>query len=321
MKSKKLLSFTIGIIISLSSVSACMNNYNCEVIQADWNSAKRTFTIKKYNLEKGLMVYVKWTNNKNIFEDLSIQKSFVAGDSIISATLPEKFGDPLQGGNDGNGILKVSVSNGMPCGGCSKTFNFYNITNNAFIKSACLDTDKSTVPACPSGVFFDKTADSIKIYGTTEANCCGTHLASMNKRNDSILIMTKDTGVLCKCMCNYCFEIKVPFSYVDNILKFNNTIYKIKSSSAIDSIKENERTIISPNPATPSETITIRGEYASDAKVSITSVSGAIVGSLIPTVGADAMAVSLSGLNIQAGIYFVRIDSGEKVYSAKLCVK
>jgi hypothetical protein len=78
---------------------------------------------------------------------------------------------------------------------------------------------------------------------------------------------------------------------------------------------------IAPNPATPSETITIKGEYASDAKVSITSVGGAMVGSVTSSVGADAMTVSLSGLNLQAGIYFVRIESGEKVFSGKLCVK
>ncbi len=78
---------------------------------------------------------------------------------------------------------------------------------------------------------------------------------------------------------------------------------------------------ISPNPATPSETITIKGEYALDSKVSITSVSGAMVGSVIPAVSADAMTVSLSGLNLQAGIYFIRIESGEKVFSGKLCVK
>ena len=78
---------------------------------------------------------------------------------------------------------------------------------------------------------------------------------------------------------------------------------------------------ISPNPATPSETITIKGQYASDAKVSIISASGAMVGSVTPSVGAEGMAVSLSGLNLQAGIYFVRIESGEKVFSGKLCVK
>ena len=78
---------------------------------------------------------------------------------------------------------------------------------------------------------------------------------------------------------------------------------------------------ISPNPATPSETITIKGEYAADAKVIILSASGSIVGNVIPSVGADAMAVSLSELNLQAGIYFIRIESGEKLYSGKLCVK
>jgi hypothetical protein len=90
--------------------------------------------------------------------------------------------------------------------------------------------------------------------------------------------------------------------------------------TAISDVKI-ESVAVMPNPASPSETITISGEYASDAKVCITSVSGAIVGSAIPTVGTNAMTVSLSGLNLQAGIYFMRIDSGEKAYSAKLCVK
>jgi Secretion system C-terminal sorting domain len=327
MKSLKITTLVIGIIISISSGLACVNSSKCDILKAEWDSKTRTFKINTNNIQNIVRLdgfYVDWMDEKTIYEILPLLKPYNQGDLFISVYLPEELGDPLQGGKNGNGALSVST-NSAPCGGCMKTFSFYNITNNAYIKSACLDTYKSNVPTCPSGVFVDKIsgeqADSVRIYGTIEANCCGTHLASISKKSDSILVITKDTGELCKCMCNYCFEIKVPISYGNKILKFNNTIYKINSSSAIVSIEENERTIISPNPATPSETITIKGEYASDAKVSITSVGGTIVGSVTPSVGTDAMTMSLSGLNLQAGIYFLRIESGEKVFSGKLCVK
>ena len=323
MKSLKFFTVIIGIIVSVTSVSACMNSSKCDILQAEWNAETRTFKIITNNIQDRVHMYgfnVVWIDGKTIFEVLPYKEDY----SFISVKLPEEFGDPLQGGKNGNGVLDVSTDS-PPCGGCMKTFNFFNIINNTYITSACLNTYKSNQLTCPSGILADKisgkNSDSLKIYGTIEANCCGTHLASIIKRNDSILIITKDTGELCKCMCNYCFEIKVPYTNNDSILKINDVTYKTKSITAINSIENVTKAIISPNPATPSETITIKGEYASDAKVSITSVGGALIGSVIPSVGADAMTVSLSGLNLQAGIYFVRIDSGEKVYVGKLCVK
>jgi hypothetical protein len=214
MKSLKIFMILIGIIVSLSSASACGNSLKCDMLQVEWNSSTRKFTIKMKNLERVPISEIIWSNNNEIIEFLDLVRPGISGDSIISSILPEKYGDPLQGGNDGNGVLYLGE--GSKCG-LTCTFSF-KPTNNLLLKV--------------------------------------THIIT-----------------------------------------------------------------ISPNPATPSETITIKGEYASDAKVSITSVGGQTVGGVIPSVGTDAMTVSLSGLNLQAGIYFIRIESREKVFSGKLCVK
>jgi hypothetical protein len=114
--------------------------------------------------------------------------------------------------------------------------------------------------------------------------------------------------------CGKTFRYLLARSYCDIIPSY------CENYNSVSDIITNSITI-APNPATSSETITIKGEYASDAKVSIISTSGSIVGSVIPSVGSDAMTVSLTGLNLQAGIYFIRIESGDKVFSGKLCVK
>ncbi len=117
------------------------------------------------------------------------------------------------------------------------------------------------------------------------------------------------------------FEYKRSLMSGDPINRVTVTILSGNISSINETNTEHSIINLFPNPATPSETITIKGEYASDAKVSIISAGGSIVGIVTPTIGADAMAVSLSELNLQSGIYFIRIESGEKVYSGKLCVK
>ncbi len=78
---------------------------------------------------------------------------------------------------------------------------------------------------------------------------------------------------------------------------------------------------ISPNPASATEIVTISGVYAQNSTVSVISISGQYVGSLVPTVSADAITISLASVNVSTGIYFVQIKSEGKTFVGKLSVK
>jgi Secretion system C-terminal sorting domain len=169
--------------------------------------------------------------------------------------------------------------------------------------------------------YIDKATNSI-IYFEQFIN---TKNFSTTKNDTVYIELTK-----CKYSSGPLKDSLIKLPLIDTLKVYNTGTYcknyiDLKTAKIWTSLSSvytgTESKIIVPNPATPSETITIQGEYASDAKVSITSTSGSMLGSVTPTVGADAMTVSLSGLNLQAGIYFLRIESGEKVFSGKLCVK
>jgi hypothetical protein len=92
------------------------------------------------------------------------------------------------------------------------------------------------------------------------------------------------------------------------------------TSNSVDKVAVSTITI-SPNPASATETIKIGGVYDQKATVSVLSISGQFVGSLVPTVSADAITVSLAGANVSTGIYFVQIQSEGKTFVGKLSVK
>jgi len=141
-------------------------------------------------------------------------------------------------------ILFIAISLGF-----SNLNKIYGQETISYIKGTCLGTAKSSKTPCLPGINTFIIGDTLNIYGTIEANCCGVHLAEISKRNDSILILTKDTGALCKCLCNYCFEIKILLLTSDTIVMLNNKALKIKKSLGIDEIF-NEQINIFPNPTT-----------------------------------------------------------------------
>lgn len=133
----------------------------------------------------------------------------------------------------------------------------------SYLTSKCLSmklttSQKSKVQNIDSTkINFEYLGDTLKISGKIEVNCCGTHLAIINRKNDSIFVETLDTGSLCWCMCPYLFEIKVPHASNDSILKFINgnshktnnfDIYKINSSASSVPTIENVTISCFPNP-------------------------------------------------------------------------
>jgi hypothetical protein len=127
----------------------------------------------------------------------------------------------------------------------------YSQDTISHIISGCVYQEKSTIDEepCPLGVHFTYENDSLIIYGTIGANCCGTHFAIVQILRDTVFIATQDTGQLCNCVCGFCFELKVPATLTDTIVNLNGTIYNSKALiSSINDNKYDENITVLPNP-------------------------------------------------------------------------
>ncbi len=305
-------------------------------MKATWDVTERKFTLSNLNpyikeLWTAYLLDKSWCDS--CYVDLTPNGTFVPGSSTFKTIrLEDKYGDPLKNGaNESSGLIVAikDVNNNTRMATCNRNFNSYDLCDgkDMYCKNYNATFSGSTIYVsgiknCSNGNRYIIATSNLSKWQTvsfevdpTDPNKGSADVSELRfyKTTENVYPYGKDValymssddngGGISGQGPNYCSKTFTP--------PIQNSTSDIITHSIT----------ISPNPATPSETITISGEYASDAKVTITSVGGAMVGSVTPSVGADAMTVSLSGLNLQAGIYFIRIESGEKVYSGKLCVK
>ena len=339
---KKLITLFCGIILSFTTVSAryIIDPTLCDGVGATWDATTRKFTINGLH-ESILAPWVtlvlspEW--EQNAYVDIT-NYNYTPGETTVTTfALPIEYGDPLIGGLTGNYKLAVEIikiqAEQVKCG---KYFDVPYWNNSCVGKSPTYCSN------------FNMSVDGPIIYLEGTNNCAEYNrffianddyslhaelpitYSDSDKRSIAKADMTnvklrdgKYTGIMNAYPYQQGFKLYMnsdDWGLNAHGSNFCSKSFDLPVITSTSDINTHSITIL-PNPATSYETITIKGEYASNAKVSITSPSGSTVGSVIPSVGADAMAVSLSGLNLQAGIYFVRIDSGEKVYVSKLCVK
>jgi hypothetical protein len=338
MKTKTFFKSALAVLLLGASVSAMAEYVRkpelCNGVTAKWNATARTFTVSNLPAalkEEPFCAWVTdpmWAEGTYDWTITTYNGTFTPGDkTYTTGRLKTSWGDPLKGGTNGASYFSISLKhkdNDFPTGtpraeDCSKAF--------------IIDVSR---PICCK--YFNATFSGSTIYFTGILNCSLDNLfvcANPGFTKWAIVPIkvdpaNPDHGSADVSELTFYGTSEKVYPYADDVMFFMNSngitgslpndCYKSYPPNRISEVITHSITI-SPNPATPSETITIKGEYASDAKVSITSVSGAMVGSVTPTVGADAMTVSLSGLNLEAGIYYIRIESGEKVFSGKLCVK
>jgi hypothetical protein len=337
MKSLKIFMILIGIIVSLSSASASGNNVErcgkiiytiCDSAKVTWDAASRKFTINlskiKSSLQEPSIIYKTEDTCSTCNVDLCPHGTYIPGATTFSSLqLNTKYGNPLK--NGANGLSHLIVGLKTLTNNCSLHYEGTSLRTDC-TPTYC-DNYKATfngstinvsgINNCsPGNMFMLANPDyskwqvvSIKVDSTDiDKGSADVSKLQFYKTTENVYPYAEEVlffmnSYFSGCDIRYCFESFSPYT-----------------QNSLSHITTNIITI-APNPATPSETITIKGEYTSDAKVSITSVGGQTVGSVTPSVGTDAMTVSLSELNLQAGIYFIRIESGEKVFSGKLCVK
>jgi hypothetical protein len=79
----------------------------------------------------------------------------------------------------------------------------------------------------PPEYHFSRTADSITIYGTMEANCGSSHIAIIRRTSDTIIVTTKDTGQMADCYCDFNFKISFKATSKDSLVIFKDSLYNL----------------------------------------------------------------------------------------------
>jgi len=172
---------------------------------------------------------------------------------------------------------------------------------------SCAYKDYAPVPddlPCDLGLFFKHENDTLRIFGTIGANCCGDHLAIIEKSTDTIFITTIDTGNLCTCTCAFCFEIKISASKNDTLVSINGSVYNTndESNSSIEKLSINSSLITFPNPFTDLLNVSSPDHYI--LSIQIFNLSGQVIFQLS---NPKSEKVTLDLSNHHAGVYIIRV--------------
>jgi Secretion system C-terminal sorting domain len=79
---------------------------------------------------------------------------------------------------------------------------------------------------------YEYLGDTLRIYGTVIVSCGATHLATIYRSNDSIVVWTYEKGNLSDCLCPFLFEIMIPNALKDSVLNFRSEVYKLHSPAS-----------------------------------------------------------------------------------------
>jgi len=334
--------FFIGIMISSNDVKAYTKDPTlCEGMKASWDATSRKFTLTM--LKSGIVEpWVCWLTDISwcgtCYVDLTPYGTFIpGGNTYTSSKLDSQFGDPTKGGTNGASSLSVAikgVGNDIPKGtpkaeDCSQAFSFVNL--GCTTKTYCANFDaKANGSIITLRGINNCVPDNQYMVANAEfslwASLSPTYPDLSNR--DMAQVDVKGLKYFGSSESVYPFKsgIKVYMSSDDKgggtPGRGKNYCSKSFSLPAVG-IEDVSVKILSiyPNPVMATETVTVKGEFSSDSKVSINSLNGTLIGTVVPTVEQDNLSLSLSSLNLQAGIYILRIESGETTYVAKLSIK
>ncbi len=129
-------------------------------------------------------------------------------------------------------ILRMTDNNGCE----SQYADYITVKDTAqkgefeFIKSSCLsETEPSP---CGYNKQYDRTNDTLIIYGYYYGNCAAHKTATIRYSGDTVKIKTWQSGLFSTCNCGHCFEIIVPGITQDSIIvTFDGEIVPSTSSS------------------------------------------------------------------------------------------
>jgi Secretion system C-terminal sorting domain len=193
----------------------------------------------------------------------------------------------------------------------------------SYLTSKCLSQELTTLQKIKvqnidsTIINYEYLGDTLKLSGTIQVNCCGTHMAIVNRMNDSIFIETLDTGNLCWCNCPYLFEIKLPHASNDSILKViygyihkTNNFYIYKLHSPASQVPTIEKVSISffPNPIENH----LRVEFNELSKMNKYQLRLSTISSVVlwtSVINQQSSDIDMSAY--PAGVYFIQLFDNE----------
>jgi PKD repeat protein len=181
-----------------------------------------------------------------------------------------------------------------------------------YITSNCESGD-----SCMEGVNYKIENDTLKLFGQVERNCCTNSTAVIIDKNDTIKIPTFESGLLCECICTFCFEINIPSFKRDScVIIFDNEITKVNSN--INSISNKEiitEIRIKPNPFKELIIIDFDNFNCNNYFVEIFNIHG----QLIKSQSNLNQSTDIDMTNIAKGIYLIKVtDNGMILKSEKI---
>lgn len=158
---------------------------------------------------------------------------------------------------------------------------------------------------------YEMQNDTVKIYGLTYENCCGTKTITINTTSDTIHIRKWNVGPLCTCSCGFCFAIDIPNIKQDSIyVDFDGEVVLVtKLMHAIEEPNPGQNLVFYPNPATDNLTI----EVLQKSTIDILNMEGQIV----KTIKEASSKVTVDLKALSSGVYMVKIRSDKGIVIKK----
>jgi hypothetical protein len=191
-----------------------------------------------------------------------------------------------------------------------------------YVVGYCLLKNQQDTAPCPPGINFNYFNDTLEIFGTIQANCCGTHLAIIHYINtDTIIVHQVDTGYTCDCDCEFCFEIFLPVSQNDSFVVIKGHFYNIQD--IIHGIRSDQYISSSiqifPTPADNLINIRLISELDHIENIVVSDFVGKAI-SKINCFNKNEIVVDLA--NLKGGIYLMSFTTTEgKIFTRKFVIK
>lgn len=177
-----------------------------------------------------------------------------------------------------------------------------------YITSGC---DNEGTSPCGFIKHYVMQNDTVKIYGLTYENCCGTKTITINTTQDTIHIQKWNVGSLCTCSCGFCFAINIPNITQDSIyVDFDMEVVLVtKLMNGIEKPNPGQDFVFYPNPATDNLTI----EVFQKSTIDILNAEGQIVKTI-----KDANSKTTIDLkSLSSGVYVVKAKSDKGIVIKK----
>jgi len=115
--------------------------------------------------------------------------------------------------------------------GCKVEYSDYVIVKDPvqtnefeYITSKCNEEN-----SCPEGINYKIENNTLKLFGRVWRNCCSRNTAVIIDNGDTIKIPTFESGAMCTCICQFCFEINIPnFDRESCVVEFDDQIINVE---------------------------------------------------------------------------------------------